>query len=820
MEDDMDSLFEGMVLFTPSQLSDQPERDGADQRRLPDPIHRPPSPQPPADAAPAAAASEPLDENLFSDLTLVGPLPDLPENGHSPPRLSPSPSLETETKTASDHATTAREIAPSVTRQISRKKKRATGLRIGYGRDAAAATSVDRASPLPISLSSDANSVSVPDARSESNIDSSSSGRIDFSKSVSASQERESSDVTSLASQPNDRSLEVSEDLEEATEDPSRAPGTRDIDIIQHDARLVEEESALASEDTETTKHGDDGDEHTKMDDSVEIKFERIKTQIAEKLDLARELAASLSAAKKDCVRKRRKAAENVTLASTKHKELEKSMEEACEAEDFEMAEKVSESLAAAEKERQALVDALRASEAECDAIDAKMQEVLNAQIAAEDECVSLLENFSKDATASADLIEKKANLLRAEEMDKWLSSSEDLEVRKMELEIESYLISEARKGVNVSIEHSIDDDSREKEKLLKKKDVLLDELEKLLNLVREKEKEIAENDASIEAVEKRIAGVVSGFQDMQSDIGAKYDRMKSKLSQVDAESEALSIKKKDIDDILSQEDNKGAKIRELGRIAADEAKAYNEAAGLRKGLMLCILEYRESKLGLMKTEEKFSEDVMRLQQEASSARASLQELSSNKSSLQQEIASFEQRILYVDKRLPELETEKKVAAAARNFKEAARIAAEAKSLSNEKEGTQIKLERATMELGKLEEEIKETVDKLQEAEEQILLRERDLAVARFQRLLITASAANAERAAAVELGDHEEADTLLAEAKAAEYEAQKLQEVYDLKEEDFGNQPKHLIPMELVHDLSGKQLAELAASVHLTPAS
>lgn len=519
-------------------------------------------------------------------------------------------------------------------------------------------------------------------------------------------------------------------------------------------------------------------------------------------------------------MRKRRKAAENVTLASTKHKELEKSMEEACEAEDFEMAEKVSESLAAAEKERQALVDALRASEAECDAIDAKMQEVLNAQIAAEDECVSLLENFSKDATASADLIEKKANLLRAEEMDKWLSSSEDLEVRKMELEIESYLISEARKGVNVSIEHSIDDDSREKEKLLKKKDVLLDELEKLLNLVREKEKEIAENDASIEAVEKCIAGVVSGFQDMQSDIGAKYDRMKSKLSQVDAESEALSIKKKDIDDILSQEDNKGARIRELGRIAADEAKAYNEAAGLRKGLMLCILEYRESKLGLMKTEEKFSEDVMRLQQEASSARASLQELSSNKSSLQQEIASFEQRILYVDKRLPELETEKKVAAAARNFKEAARIAAEAKSLSNEKEGAQIKLERATMELGKLEEEIKETVDKLQEAEEQILLRERDLAVARFQRLLITASAANAERAAAVELGDHEEADTLLAEAKAAEYEAQKLQEVYDLKEEDFGNQPKHLIPMELVHDLSGKQLAELAASVHLTPAS
>ncbi|XP_039164937.1 uncharacterized protein LOC120291514 [Eucalyptus grandis] len=195
------------------------------------------------------------------------------------------------------------------------------------------------------------------------------------------------------------------------------------------------------------------------------------------------------------------------------------------------------------------------------------MQEVLNAQIAAEDECVSLLENFSKDATASADLIEKKANLLRAEEMDKWLSSSEDLEVRKMELEIESYLISEARKGVNVSIEHSIDDDSREKEKLLKKKDVLLDELEKLLNLAREKEKQIAENDASIEAVEKRIAGVVSGFQDMQSDIGAKYDRMKSKLSQVDAKSEALSIKRKILMTYSLRKIIKEQRLGNLGRL-------------------------------------------------------------------------------------------------------------------------------------------------------------------------------------------------------------------------------------------------------------
>lgn len=169
--------------------------------------------------------------------------------------------------------------------------------------------------------------------------------------------------------------------------------------------------------------------------------------------------------------------------------------------------------------------------------------------------------------------------------------------------------------------------------------------------------------------------------------------------------------------------------------------------------------------------------------------------------------------MLFIDKRLPELETEKKVAAAARNFKEAARIAAEAKSLSTEKEGMQSEEERTTSELGKLEQEIEGTVNRLQEIEGQIMLKEKEVAVARIKRLLVTAGAAKAERDAAVELGDLEEANLLTTEAEAAESEAQTLYPVYDLKEEEFSELPRHFIPMELVSNLSGKQLAEVASS-------
>lgn len=219
----------------------------------------------------------------------------------------------------------------------------------------------------------------------------------------------------------------------------------------------------------------------------------------------------------------------------------------------------------------------------------------------------------------------KKAESLSSEEMGKWLASTEALEGRKIELEIESHLVNEARAVLNNSIEHSVEDDLREKEILYKKKDILTNELQKLLALVRDKEKEIAENDSNIRAVEERISIVVSDFQEYQSSINAKYDSLQSIISQLNLESEAMSMKKKEIDKFLNDEVDRGTKLKELARVSADEAKEYREVVELRRSLMSSILKSREDKVKLAKTEEKLSAEVQTLQQEASAARASLQ---------------------------------------------------------------------------------------------------------------------------------------------------------------------------------------------------
>ncbi|XP_059634128.1 uncharacterized protein LOC132276627 [Cornus florida] len=800
----VDSLFEGMVLFDPS--NHMPDHDGHHhhQEQPPPPPPPPPpmifSPPPPAedDDDPVSFTSQPLDESLFSDLTLITPttpIDDTPQtlvgvgvgvevDSSSDPSISIT--LTTTSTTREEEKQQEVSLSPSsslLSRQSSsstlRKKKRA-GLRIGYGRQ-------EVTSPIP--------------HRHHHTLDVSS--QFVENKSTEAADKQNVEEDDEEEPPPPPTAVEEDYNSKGVTDSSNTNPDDNSMSIA--------EPSVVLSEDLEKE------DEPASTGGSIELKFEKIKTQISEKLKLARELVSCVTAARKDSTRRRRKAAENVILASTKHRELEKELEEACEAEEFETAERVSENLATAEKEKERLAIALRDAEADCDAVDTKMQEVLELQIAAEEECASLLEIFAKDAANNADLVFKDAEVVSSKEMDKWLLTTEALEVKKMELEIESHLINEARLVLNDSIEHSVEDDRRERELLSKRKETLTEELEKLLALVKEKEAEIAENNFNIEIVEKRIADAVSGFQDVQSNINAKYDNLQSGLCQVGLDNEALARKKKEIDEFMSQEEDRGANLRKLAQISADEAKMYQEVVGLRKSLVLFVLKSREDRARLAKTEENLSDDVQMLRHDVTAARASLQELSSTKSSIQQDIESLKQRLLFIDKRVPELEAEKKVAAAARNFKEAARVAAEAKTLIVEKETVQIKMERAILELGKLEEEICDTVNRLQETEEQILSKEKDVAMARFQRLLLIAGAATAERSAALELGDLEEADILLAEAEAADSEARKLQPVYNFVEEEFATVPKHFISMELISNLGGKQLVELAASAHIS---
>ncbi|CAL9231493.1 unnamed protein product [Arabidopsis halleri] len=718
--DDMDSLFEGMELFTPvAELAgdnkvSSPPQSGDNETKA-------------AEATLITAPSQPdmteaLDENLFSDLTIVTPVQHQPEPIEVVTTIHQSP-------------------AKNYGRQVSRRKKRAAGLRIGYGRH-------------------------------ETN-------NLDEDEDDSVSQQSDSvSQVSDSVSQVSDSVAQVIDSGNQSLDSPAVA-----VVVGNGSSRL-----------------------------------ELVKAQIEAKLNRARELAASVTSARKNAIRKRRQASENLRLASTTHEELEKQLEEAIEAEDFDAAERISESLAAKERDRLALLALLRQAESDCDAIESKMEEVLISQIAAEEESASLLRRFCTDAENDAGSILEKAEAFYSDEMEKWHSCSEDVEVRKVELDIESVVVDNVRLSLNGTLEGSVEQDMKEKEMLRKKKEHLSNELEELLALVKAKEKEIDENDLQIEAVEERINNVVTGYKELQTSMDKMLSDVQAGLTQIDKESEELSRKKKDVDEFMTSEKERGAKLRDLALVSTDEACEYEEVIKLRKGLMAYVSKTREERAKLVNIEEKLSEEVQKLQEEVSSTRESLKERSSKKSIIQQNITSFMDKIMFIEKRMPELEAEKKVAASTRNFKEAGRIAAEAKSLNVEKDKIQMETGKANAELEKAEHEIEETIKRLQEIERLILSKEKELAISRFQRLRIDSGIAKAERSAALELSDLEEAKLLLEEAQEAESEAEKLKLTCGLKEEEEEEEEAKsyevFVSMELIATVGLKKLQELAESV------
>lgn len=405
---EMDSLFEGMVLFNPSQMPD----DDQLLQEQPQPQTNPivPRTPPPSDsnwAGTSLPGSQPLDENLFSDLTLITPSPPLQN------QLSFQPQSDTPTTSStSDNATTTttsnREVLPSSSsvssRQISSRKKRRAGLRIGYGRDvpipddqphgpAAVPTAQQHADGL-LSLEPE---LPPPPPSSSFAPESESGGSAPQPQLKEHGPPTPDPQIATLSFIPRQP---VPPSSTTALESDFPVNTRKEVDPSYASAGNASQDDDNLVLDAQHSADLQAGNHQPSTHSPIElIRSKQIRAQISQQLRRVRELIASVSAARKDATRRRRNAADALNLASSSYRKLENALEEACEAEDFEKADRVSESLASAEKEKESLAIALRLAEADSDSVDAKMQEVLEWQIAAEEECASLLKNFAMVST-------------------------------------------------------------------------------------------------------------------------------------------------------------------------------------------------------------------------------------------------------------------------------------------------------------------------------------------------------------------------------------------------------------------------------------
>jgi hypothetical protein len=343
--DDGSSLFEGMVLFAP-------EPAAAAEEAAPVPVPDPdPEPRPDADAGAAASSSSsappPLDEDLFSDLTLLAPQEPLSLEQQQPPL----PQGEDRSHAAPAPAPSPPAPAPALSRQPSssslRKKKRA--VRIGYGRS----PQPEPPSPLPPAT-------------------------------VRASTAATMSATSAAPLTPDQYPEQLADVYANGGEVDTEVVVVPDTNPPHLDEELKEEDDQKADEVA--------GDAVVRIEERLAL----LRSQISSKLDSIQQRAAAVVARRRQLAGRRRKVAEEVTSVASRHKDLERELEEACEAEDFERAEKISDSLAALEKEKDRLLTALRNAELDYDSVDSELQGVLESHIAAEEEAAALLKQFAK----------------------------------------------------------------------------------------------------------------------------------------------------------------------------------------------------------------------------------------------------------------------------------------------------------------------------------------------------------------------------------------------------------------------------------------
>ena len=168
--------------------------------------------------------------------------------------------------------------------------------------------------------------------------------------------------------------------------------------------------------------------------------------------------------------------------------------------------------------------------------------------------------------------------------------------------------------------------------------------------------------------------------------------------------------------------------------LSAEEKKASAEAASLRDALLEC------------KRLETLAQNALdRLISDLQTAKAVLVE---------------------ADSRLPELEAEKKAAAASKNFKEAARLAAEAKSLTSSREESQSAVAELEGQENALREDVEEKVAQVEAAEATLRGASRigGLARCKWLQLAIAEKRDQVDAAAAEE--NYEEAENLQSEVE------------------------------------------------------
>ncbi|OQS00143.1 eukaryotic translation initiation factor 3 subunit F [Thraustotheca clavata] len=262
-------------------------------------------------------------------------------------------------------------------------------------------------------------------------------------------------------------------------------------------------------------------------------------------------------------------------------------------------------------------------------------------------------------------------------------------------------------------------------------------EFEAQTRLLSEKEaaeEEIAELEAKLAAAKAKVAAIDAGLKEADAGIQAvrhKFARQLKRL--VEREKSILKTKKEiEADDLAlsRQQDTFEAKKEEYAQELAHLAK---EVLGVQKEVRIAAIMVRlteeQNQRRELKDERIKKQDVqlLVLRDAAQQAEQQFMLLGHQHDELKKKLQMNRTVIMTAGTNLPQLEAEKKAAAAERNFKEAARLSKDIKQLEKDRSTAEEAIEVIGMEIKDIEERIHKAEDVFKEKNEELINVEKNL---------------------------------------------------------------------------------------------
>ncbi|CAD7699509.1 unnamed protein product [Ostreobium quekettii] len=264
---------------------------------------------------------------------------------------------------------------------------------------------------------------------------------------------------------------------------------------------------------------------------------------------------------------------------------------------------------------------------------------------------------------------------------------------RDAEISAAESIIPEKRLALEKERDALLEENSTEKKAKEEERAALEQEqaaLEEEINTLRS---QLEAKVAKLEEVSCQVSEVSEGLESMQGQLEASLQALADSEAAVVNEEKELAKSRLEIEDEFMHGHDIEKKAQEERDEAVQQAKFAGDEAATHE-TQLCVLE------SVIKRQTALRALLSRVHSEAEDARSSLKDmrgrltakrgelraLASDKAKVAQKKIAAEDQVAQVDLRLPQIEADKKAAAANKDFQEAARLSGEAKKLASERE--------------------------------------------------------------------------------------------------------------------------------------